>query len=543
MTKSAIKSKKPYSVSKEVFKSAVQGALMEALFLPVGLNEPQDVKVKPGFETACWSFQPPHKIFVGDGLFDKWNIRKGLSPEQQNRYIRNHYHHEQAHGLFTERDMTVVKTALKRIRAPFSLFNIMEDAVIEHRYRQANDYRFNWLEYEHLGFNDRPESLLLAFIQAEGDREVVKSALEQWPETFKAFTDLAGERDIPDPENVRNALKPVFDRVWSYYERLLNVKGTMAVFPLISAWLKEFGMPPPPPSPSPSKGSGQQSPGNGGMQDMSHTMEMAQNPQALADFEKDAESLEDGTPVKNKFQELEADANHKAEAQSGDVLGKGGAGGLPVCRTRAESIARKFLPLFKTRISKVSTLVPSKRISSRNMMLGRPPYRRKKVEEGKGKKKVLLILDCSGSMSGHYIEEGKVLIAALSNLAKLRHVEGHVVLSIVNNEGPRWQRFALPMAQDQIDKIKAYGNGEGLEYSIQSNIQQARDADYVFVYTDAQISDKAVNKSALHSQGVFTWGLYAGDDEALPSLLKYFDKAILRKTTEELVDAILAQTK
>lgn len=539
MTKTATKPSETYPVSMERFKSAVQGALKEALFLPVSLNEPQEVKVKPGFETACWSFQPPHKIFVGDGLFDKWNIRPGLDLEQQARYIRNHYHHEQAHGLFTERDMKVVHNALKRVRAPFSLFNIMEDAVIEHRYREANDYHFNWLEYEYLGFNDRPESLLLSFIQAEGDKEVVKTELEKWPETAKKLKSLEDEQGIPDPVKVLATLNPVFDRVWSYYERLTKVKGTMAVFPLISAWLKEFGLPPPPPQNGRKK-----SPGNGGMGDMQHTLEMATNPKALEEFEQGAEGLNEEPKLpENQFQLLEADANHKAEAQQGDVLGEGPGEGQRIDRARAETIAKKFLPLFKTRISKVNTLVPSKRISSRNMMLGRPPYRRKKESDGTGKKKVLLVLDCSGSMRGHYIEEGKVLIAALSNLAKLRHVEGHLVLSIVNRNGPCWQRFKLPMAAETIDKIQAYGGGEGLEYSLQSNIALAKDADYVFVYTDAQISDAELNKSKLHAQGVFTWGLYAGDAGALPALLKYFDKAILRKTTEELVDAILAQTK
>jgi hypothetical protein len=531
MTTVSTKSKKvpvAYARTESFFKGALRDALQEAILLPRTLVEKQEVRLKPGFETACWSFQPPHRIYVGDKLFDKPNMRPGLTDEQLLRYIRNHYHHEQAHGLFTERDMALIQKALNSIRAPFQAFNLMEDAVIEHRYREVNDYQFRWLEYETLFFSPRPETLLLALIQAEGDREAVENELDKWT------PGKAGEPLVTDPEVVAKSLKDTLPRVYQYYERLCKLRSTVAVMPVLNAWLDEFGRPPSPPPGSPGSGMG----------DMELSITLGLDHEFRQEFEEGSgplseESMALGDKGKGKGKAV-VDPNYEAESQSGEVLAHAGKS---VDMARATALSCKLTPLFKQANRTVSSLVPTKRVSARHMAMGRSPYRKSTVQ-GKAAKDILIVVDCSGSMGGSHIEEGKVLVSALSLLAQRGFVTGHVALSVVTGGKSFWQTFKFPMAQELIERISAYGSAEGLEYTLKANLAKAKAADYVFVYTDAQICDKPIDKQGLHRQGIDTWGLYAGDgDHILESMLQYFDKAIMRATADELVDAILAQTK
>jgi hypothetical protein len=506
------------------FKGALREALQEAILLPRTLVEKQEVKLKPGFNTACWSFQPPHRIYVGDKLFDKPNMRPGLSDDQLQRYIRNHYHHEQAHGLFTERDMALIHKALESIRAPFQAFNLMEDAVIEHRYRETNEYRFKWLEYETLFFNDRPETLLLALIQAEGDLKAVEDALDKW-----APPAVAGEPPVA-PAGTIKALTDVLPRVHHYYERLCKLRSTMAVMPVLNAWLDEFGRPPSPPPGSP----------GGGLGDMELSVKLAMDPKLRQEFDASAGPLSEKPVAVGGKGAAVADPNHEAESQNGEVLAHEGDA---VDMARASALSTKLLPLFKQASRTVASLVPTKRVSARHMAIGRSPYRKTTVQ-GKASKDILIVVDCSGSMRGSHMDEGKVLISALSLLAQRGFVTGHVALSIVTGGVSRWQTFKFPMAQELIERIDAYGGAEGLEYTLKANLAKAKSADYVFVYTDAQICDRPIDKKGLHLQGIYTWGLYAGSgDNVLDSMMQYFDKAIMRATADDLVDAILAQTK
>ena len=133
------------------------------------------------------------------------------------------------------------------------------------------------------------------------------------------------------------------------------------------------------------------------------------------------------------------------------------------------------------------------------------------------------------------------MVAALSSLASRGIVSGHVVLSAVVDERTVWQRFALPMKLDAIQRIRAFGSAEGLESAIRSNLKLAQAADFVFVYTDANIYDEPIDKSRLHVKGVYTWGLYVGGYEELEELKKYFDKSLIRDTAEKLVEAIITQ--
>jgi hypothetical protein len=96
------------------------------------------------------------------------------------------------------------------------------------------------------------------------------------------------------------------------------------------------------------------------------------------------------------------------------------------------------------------------------------------------------------------------------------------------------------MCDEAIQRIDAWGEAEGLEFALSSNSKLARCADFVGVYTDGAIFDKPIEKGRLHARHIYTWGLYAGESEAIQGdLLRYFDRALVRADAEGLIEAML----
>lgn len=533
-----------YAHSMEFFKSSLIKAQRAALLDASPLNEQQEVRVRPRFETACWNFKgDTHYIFVGDGLFNKPNIRAGLPEDLQHEYVAVHYRHELGHGLYTMRNLEALNRVLTEHKIPFGLFNLFEDARIEHLYRTAAEFQFGWLRFEELDLSLRPLSLLFALIQSEGDVELVReqAAALHAKEVAKLSADANTSSDSLNAliEAHAEEVKNPFERVLLYYQKAIGAPTSMGLLPTMKAWLKEFPEPPPDPSqPQSGQGKGQ------GMQDMSESMQMAITPGALEAALEASEGLTESEPVKDGGAGKGSTGVDIAEAAQGQVL----QSPEDTCESDrvpaaiAHAVALRLMPLFRARHGKVSTMTPQRKVSARHFGIGRPPFR-KKVTEVRKPKNLLVVVDCSGSMSGFPMEEGKKLLAALSVLAEQGHVKGHVVFSGVMRRNAVWERYTLPLAPATIARAKGRHNAEGLYHAIKANLQAAKQADHVLVYTDASICDSPMDKESLHVQGVYTWGVYCGaqDEHTLNALQVHFDKALMRPTVEALVDAILAQ--
>jgi hypothetical protein len=523
-----------YKIADSEFDEAIRDAIQDSIFSPVTLGEKHTVSLKPKFDTACWAYLPPHRIYIGTDLFEKRMVKPGLTKVQQAKYIANHYHHELGHALFTERNMKGIQAALKAMDCQFSLYNLFEDAYMEDRYRREAEYRFEWLLLEDLDFSPRPESLLFALIQAEGDVKVVETRLRTWTPEAPAVPEgdpmaLLASMFSPKPEDSREKLEALLPRVVNYYRRICAVTQSMQLMPILKEWLDEFGRPPPMPQ--------------SGMSDLEQSAELMTSPQAAEEFEQDVKEVKDGPANGEKDGggkgKAEAQPDDKAIAKKGDLLAPSG---VRLDVTRAEALVAKFKKFFEEKTRVVSTKTPQRRVSARHFVLGRAPYRRTEIE-GRGTKRVFLVIDCSGSMGGFHIQEGRLLVLALSMLARQGYIEGHVALS-GKNGGATWELFKLPMAEQIISRISNIGGGEGLEYTMKDHLKLLQQADFTFVYTDGQITDKPIDKAFFHRHGVYTWGLYAGNtQEFMEELMKYFDKALMRNSVEALVDAMLVQQK
>ena len=507
--------------------AAVRSEVLAGILGGRDLEEGLDIRVKPGFSTGCWTWVPPHRIYIGSGIFDNPHVREGLAEEQLSRYTGAYVRHEHGHGLFTERDLKTANQILAAQKLPFGLWNLFEDARMEATYRRKYEVLFEWLEFERSDFDPQKvnslaslaQAMLFALIQSEGEFTV--KILEE--HAIAAGCSMC--RD--ERRGTDRSAESVAESVLGYYTEMCALGGTLGeMLPLMHRWVEEFGMLPP-------EGGGS---GGGGEDrrpsDLSLSLELQTDAKALEEFEKGTTSL-DGkelTPCKTDPQEL----MDRPEGGTAHLLiGED----RPVDEPRVAVIVQHLRKLFQERVRVDYSETPAKRISARHCAAERPPYRHRTIT-GAARRKFELVVDLSGSMDGLHIDEGRVLIAALSALAREGRVEGHVIFS-VGEEQFHWERFRLPMSPQSIAKVSAYGSAEGLEYALRSNLEVLRGADFVCVYTDGSITDRPIEKHWLHQRGIHTTGLYVGDEGYLPSLQKYFDRSLIRGNIEALAVAML----
>lgn len=518
-----------YELSDAQYETFIRQSMVEVLLSPVEFSEKQQVRLRKDFDTACWTYRPPHAIFIGNKLFDKEYMVEGLSLEAQGRYVKLHYRHELAHAMFTERDFTTMNVRLKQLKIPFGLWNIFEDARIEPRFAKLSGLRFDWLNYEKLVLPQSPENLLLSCIQAAGDIERVRSFLHD------KQVELALQGPCLDGKALGLPALEQLDTVASFYERAVAAQNCDELYPVMLDWLKTF-----PRMEQPSQGfagAGELSEGAQLQLDgklMEQWLQESSEVKASAGSASDNDGKDEGAGAPRQVQP----SGKTIEGVKAKMLrNKPSAQSL----ADAETIASRMRKFFRAAVVKVSTLTPGRRISARHAAIGRAPYRRADLL-GRKSKELEVFIDCSGSM-GIAIHGGRVLVKALSQLAQEGLVKGHVTLSAIGRGGaPQCETFALPMQEFDIRRIHAFGSGEGLQNAIMQRLEHTKKADNVLVYTDAQITDEPIDKGLLHAHGIQTWGLYVGqaDGYITQSLLTHFDKALVREDVVALADALLA---
>ena len=505
-------------------EAAVREEVLAGILAGRDVGEELLIRIKPGLNTGCWMWVPPHRIYIGSGIFDNPQVREGLTDEQLGRYTGAYVRHEQGHAQFTERDLKMVRGMLETQRLPFGLWNLFEDARMEAAYRRKHEARFGWLEFERSDFDHKQvkslptlaQAMLFALIQSEG--EITAESLEEH----------AGEvgcsvcRD--ETRGADRSAESVAASVLGYYAEMCALGGTLGeMLPALQRWIDEFGLPPP------EEGGGA---GGGAGGDLELSMMLQADPKALEEFEKGTKDINGREILGGK--KTPEELIDLPEGGTADLLVGEGA---PIDERRVAVIVQHLRKLFQERVRVAYSETPAKRISARHCATERPPYRHRTVT-GAARRRFDLVVDLSGSMSGLHIDEGRILIAALSALAREGKVDGHVILSVGHGKF-HWQRFRLPMSSESIARIQAFGGAEGLEYALRENIDVLRGADFVCVYTDGCITDRPIQKGWLHQRGVHTTGLYVGNDAYLSELQKYFDRSLIREGIEALAAAML----
>jgi hypothetical protein len=504
-----------------LFRSAVNGAVLD--FIDAGLRfaEPYTVMVKPNFSTACWAYLPPHRVWLGDRMLER--SRPGLQRADLERYARAYCAHEFSHKLWTTRALKSMAESLKAKGIPFGLLNLFEDARIEARYRRDVGLRFEWLRYEPENEPVSPSGLLFALIQHEGEFD-------------------APIGPLPEPCDSSRAIWKEYGAVVGYYREIVLCASTEALVPLLVRWVEQF--------PDDARTASGDAEGAGGRgRPRSGASGAAGNGDGMVGLNGSAEQELDADAMviagtgsaprkKDAGQELQLVSEGTGELLLKDPSSNGYESGARA-RNVSECLARMLVrPTGWVGRQEPSRLIDIRSASSAPLTGWR--FKHRELPR-RCRFRVGLVFDCSSSMKGQPLQEGLVLVDALSNLASRGALEGCLILSAVTGRRAIWQRLALPLPAAAIARIHAFGGAEGLQPAMMSNARILGEMAQVLVYTDANICDKPLERKALASKRMHPIGLYVGDKSQEESLRSHFDEFLVRATVEALAEAIVAR--
>ena len=461
--------------------NAVRALTTDLILSDDAPSEEFRVLMKPNFDTACWSYLPPHRIYIGDQCLSR--AKEGLSIDDKIQYLQRFLRHEVCHLKKTEKNLKLATAALKQAKVPFSLWNLFEDARIEHWDRERTGLKFDWAKFEMV---DAPEA----------------GSFGPPLKEFFLLIQLENEcREARNPEVVE------------FYDRAIAAETSLALIPILAEWVARFG---------------EEAPQSRFSSELTVASELQANPSFQAEF--DEGTFKPGSMPPEKSEPVTI-----AERKKSRLLSEENAG---VDFSLAEKLAVKFLALFGTRTVSSRSEEPSARVSARHLELDRPCYSRKTTVKASAKD-LCLVIDCSGSMDGPPIEDARVLAAALSHLATLGKIRGCIVLSAVAGRTAVNEVFELPVARDVIERIHAFGDAEGLNAAILANVKRLALADMVFVKTDGHIEDEPLDRRKVERQGITVCGLYSGGVENTGDMADHFKRFYVRNSLESLIDALL----
>lgn len=501
---------------------------IECVIYEKPFREEYSVAIKPGMNTACWAWKPPHHILVGDSIFE--NARDDLSLEERVAYAKAYLRHEFGHAYFTTRDLgKLTRELLTPRNISFSLFNLFEDARIEHRMRELSAEPFGWLTYEKSPLPDNGElvSAKAAFfcvIQAEGDVSRLKCSKEQLEQlnAVRRYWQLAidTETDGGLVAVIEEFLKE-FPEVRKEEEAKADLSNQLSISQLISEGKSEEAE-----------------------QLLQLLLSDAQPISAEAGEAKDAGQVPDAVAaaVMDLFGVREKDLKpvHMATAGSRAFFNRLP---LPFDEEAGVRVARCLRKLFVSKARRVRSEDPGRKLVTSTLLDDDPKYWQAKEFKPK-RQKVVLMVDLSGSMSGKPLAAGKSLLWAFSLLARQGHIDGHLLLTGSSGRHlPHHEVFPLVCDPNFIGRIIACGGSEGIAEAMMAQAKLLREADRVFVYTDAQITDAPINRAYFASRGIRPVGLYVGQHSSEDVMLEHFPECLIRENIEALALGMLAHLK
>lgn len=512
-------------------------------------NVKYELSIKQNFDTACWSYQMnthTHKIYMGDCALD----RTKEEFKDYDRAVLSYMVHEAGHSLYTTKDLGKLSRRLKEEGIDFKLYNLFEDAKIEHRIREDYPFKFNWTLFE-----DIPED----------------TPVERPTTTFFK---------IIQTENTQIFDVPYFEKVKEFYHQTIKTKNDDELISVIKKWLLDFpnektpemnkGMNNDKENKKPSSANGNQI----NLEDLSD-LEISSLLQTDEDFTEDFENgcitvvgdmkeelnqLENELNSKNSDNSIkhlipvEASENEELETSTSNILF---TEDTPI---NLDKIFHNKLLDAEQRLQRIlltpeNTKINSSRPDVKFNIKGAiqyksgnaqaKPYKAMVDEEYEfNKKKVFILMDGSGSMSGLPQKNMLTFCTVVNRLSNQNLFDGFLVGSKISDDDKAIsQGYKLPVKEGLITSFNCDAGGEGLGYALNLNMKEINQSDYVFVLTDGNINDmdlkflKRKNKEAYDK----TIGIYMGNSAFAnrEGLSEWFNKIICEKRFEDVIEKIV----
>jgi len=525
-------------------------------------NEKYKFSLKKEFETACWCYiNDTHNITVGDQIFE----RVDPDYDDYSNVVYKYIVHEAGHACFTSRDLEALSKKLEQQNISFQLFNLFEDARIEHLMRVLHGVNFNWTDFEPIPEDKADEKALTTF--------------------FK----------IIQTENRNIFDVPYYERVIEYYTRSLEANTDEKMIDLLKEWIKEFpneqepnkdqqknnsmsqdGEPEEGGSPG-SKGKseegkdskGGKSKGKGSkgkkvemkpiseMSDLEIAAAIASSEEFKEKFEEDIEVIiQDAESAAEQLRDelgLEEDTNSSVKilgevkcleistlaATDTETLFDKEAEYNPnvVYEDKIDEAKKELKRILRdVDTERVNQTKPSNYFNIKGVLAYQQGDARSKLyktnideDEIYSKKKVFQMIDTSGSMKNHPIRSALTLSVVLNRLCKEGLFEGYISGSKERRGKAIVQGFQLPVNDGMITSLKT-GGAEGLGYAINRNSHLMSQCDYVFIITDGHIHDLNLDLLKINHPEIYqkTVGIYVGDaSHSSKNMSKWFRYSII----------------
>lgn len=550
------------------------------VYLNVDGNDEYEFRTHPSFPTACWRWdnkEKKHKILIGLGN------ELGEKFEKDIEYFEYFGYHEISHSLYTTRDIKSLNGKLKKEGIPFPLFNLFEDARIEHLFREKFGRPFRWKKWEEKEMDDKlvkwlsfyidhpnqirewketgvlsgisiqadPTQMFLLIVQTEGEAPLVREARYSDEHLAYIKTELGNlkvpnllkneagyyEKKLTLQEKVK-LINELIARIHNYYQRATQVNSSEEMIELLKEWCEEF--------PQAKVGTGDWIP------------QLIPSGPTEAGYEVAELTFSDpDNMTEEEFNQLWDEAKNGSDDEDEEGLpGPGGFGergdkeysgcaGHPIIETsrfrealdwnKVRIDVERLLKAFRLRSQKSTTTTPSKKLSTRKLMMERDDVYIREQEVSIRVRPFTVLVDCSGSMSSmtpnqHY------LVAVFSELARKTRTQAYLILT----KNLSQELFKLPVSTEVVENIPYDGGSENLLGGLLEFERYILKTDYIFVVSDMQITDYWTRTEEkikeLQRKGKEVIGIYKGEryKVAHSNAQKFFSKYVITQTSSPI---------
>ena len=498
------------NVANEVIQHCVNIFLRKKILKP----EPYRFFLKKDFDTASWSYRPPHYLVFG---FDIFKHTKELDADEKANLFYSFVYHELAHSIYTDYRIAKVVKILDEKDLPFSVFNLFEDARIEFKLNKQTSIKFNWTKYMPDFKPYEPLELFYWCVENEGNETKFNK--------------------LQDSLHVELRDKSV--RVWAFYEKCIYAKNTFEIIDIVEQWMREI-----------------KDEDNSSLPQLFSGEIKAMNmPDSLVDDMKEAYEVKTIS-----VRELNENQNDKARTLGANTMQNLYAiknftsTNLLSDKALRDGFDKNILHRLMREIEKLfvqdrrynKTSVPSKKLNIRNVLLKNPSAYKRRKNLNNHKKKITIVLDLSGSMNG-VIENMLILIELANILAQRNLLSGNLILCVSKyHEEAQYQTFAFPLKSSVINHICVHQGSEGVAYTMKKLAPILKPCDGVFVFSDGIFADDPLDRDFFHKHNITLFGIYLKDKKQRYShhkLDQYFDKAIVSDDVFEIVRELVKIVK
>ena len=468
--------------------------------------EQYQIFIKENFATASWRFSDnKHQIVIGRDIFK--NTNKILTKTEQIKYLRAYLYHELAHSMYTDRDIKGINEILMFEGMAFEIFNLFEDARIEEKMRQTTKRPFNWLNYEDIPIPEDPLQLFFYILQAEHKQKELK--------TVKHYIETISDDD--------------FNTVLKMYVRVLKCKNSMEVIEVLKAWYLIF-----PDTPMHFKDI------KGYEYLFTLESDLLLNEEkfdALIDGEEDLLLLVAND--KNSKKKVKIAVNSEGSREE-TLLSKEPVE-VAFDKDKRDLLLKKMQKLFLVQHKTEASTIPSKKLNIKRLATGTDKRYRRKSILAMQKKKITIIFDLSASMYDS-MDNMRLLLDVLDKMAVANIIDATLILTAMKINAVH-EIIPMPLPKNTIDRLIPKYGGEGLNSTMNMNINLLSQSDYIWIFTDGYIDDKTLDKNFFHSKNIVTHAMYIGSESCRREMELSFDYVICEKDVEGLAQKIFGLVK